>query len=139
MYISISRSRGKYKAKKIIGVWHGFRRILKPSRGVNQASLKLYAVFSNAVCWTSLSFFQCDQFLIRAQICKNTGRLRAHFLQKYERFTGKNTSADSQIFIFLKNGKTYFFNNAITQANLLFHSLFKNRKVNFQSAKMIIL
>ena len=98
MYISISRSRGKYKAKKIIGVWHGFRGILKLSRRVNQASLKLHAVYSNDVCWTSLSFFQCDQFLIRAQICKNTGRLRAHFLQKYERFTGKNTSADSQIF-----------------------------------------
>ena len=82
---------------------------------------------------------QCGQFLIRAQICKNTGGTRADFLQKYECHTGKNTSADSQIFNFLKNGKTYFFNNAITQANLLFHSLFKNRKVNFQSAKMIIL
>ena len=44
----------------------------------------------------------CDKFLIRAQICKNTGGVRAHFLQKYEGYTGKNTSADGQILIFLK-------------------------------------
>ena len=45
---------------------------------------------------------QCDKFCIRAQICKNTVGVRAHFLQKYERYTGKNTSADSQIFKFSK-------------------------------------
>ena len=48
---------------------------------------------------------QCDEFIIRAQNCKNTGGVRAHFLQKYERYTGRNTSA----------GKNCFFSNAITQ------------------------
>ena len=53
---------------------------------------------------------QCDEFLIQAQICKNTGGVRAHCLQKYERYSGKNTSANSKIFF--KNGKNCFFNNA---------------------------
>ena len=51
---------------------------------------------------------QCGQFLIRAQICKNTGGTRADFLQKYECHTGKNTSADSQIFNFSKMARIAF-------------------------------
>ena len=40
------------KPTKIKTVWHGFQIILKLS-----ASLKLSAVFSNTVCWTSSTFF----------------------------------------------------------------------------------
>ena len=45
------------KPTKIKTVWHGFQIILKLSGRVNQASLKLSAVFSNTVCWTSSTLF----------------------------------------------------------------------------------
>ena len=41
---------------------------------------------------------QCDEFLIRAHF----------FLQKYDRYTGKNTSAESQIFNFSKMARIAF-------------------------------
>ena len=51
---------------------------------------------------------QCDEFLVRAQICKNAGGVRAHFLQKYERYTGKITRADSEIFNFSNMARIVF-------------------------------
>ena len=33
--------------------------------------------------------YQCDQFLLRAQICKNTGGVRAHFFAKIRTLTVK--------------------------------------------------
>ena len=45
------------KPTKIKTVWQGFQIILKLSGRVNQASLKLSAVFANTVCWTSSTFF----------------------------------------------------------------------------------
>ena len=36
------------------------------------------------------------------------GGIKAHFLQKYERYTGKNTSADSQIFNFSQMARIAF-------------------------------
>ena len=59
-------------------------------------------------CWKECEGLQCNEFLIRAQICKNTGRVQAHFLQKFERYTGKNRSTDSQIFKFSKMARIAF-------------------------------
>ena len=39
---------------------------------------------------------QCDEFLIQAQICKNTGGVRAHFLQKYEALYGSSVEVSDQ-------------------------------------------
>ena len=52
---------------------------------------------------------QCDEFLVRAQICKNTGGYKRIFLQKYERCTGKNTSAESQLIHFSKRANCHLF------------------------------
>ena len=58
----------------------------------------------------------CDEFLIQALICKNTGGVRAHFLPNYERCMGKIRALTVKYSIFQKR-IAKLLNNAIRPLN----------------------
>ena len=43
-----------------------------------------------------------SEFFIRAHLCKNTGKIRQFFGQKYERYTSENTGK-AQVFVILSS------------------------------------
>ena len=82
-----------------------------PTGAIFVISLKIFTHQSIHIIWL---YSVWRIYYTSTKLQKYSG-VRAHFLQKYERNTGRITSADSQKFIFFKNGKNCFFSNAITQ------------------------